>query len=513
MDKYKDITLETAINALDQPFYIINVKNYSIELANKASNMGNLGKGSKCFELTHGRKKPCSTNLHPCPIEMIKKTGKAETVEHIHFDKNNKQQIFKINAVPVFDEYGKLAKIIEYSIDITESRRTEFLLKENEGKYRMLIEDSNDGIYLLYDNKFEITNKKFCEMFGVTEEYVKNPAFSFMELVSGKSKSLIEERNRALKNGEKVEQKYEFTALRTDGKELEVEVSVSYMKYKKGFAVQGVVRDTSERKKLDQRISQLQKMESLGELASGISHDFNNILTAIFGFAEISLEDLSENSKLRYNIEHILSAAERGKDIIEQILSFSKKSDGKFKDVNLESIIIEGMKLIKPLIPSSIKIKNNSKADNKIIFGNPTQLYQILINLCTNASQAMSGNSGLIEIKLENKKINSLNETKYFLKPGNYLKLKISDTGKGISPEIQERIFDPFFTTKKRENGTGLGLSTVHGIVKNHKGNIFVESKEGEGTTFTILFPTINGSKKKYLNKELPLLQGEGRIL
>lgn len=513
MDKLKDITIDKIINALNHPFYIINVKDYSIELANKSSKLDISKNGIKCFELTHGNKKPCLNNLHTCPIELIKKSGKNETVEHIHFDKNGEQQILRINAVPVFDEKGELSKIIEYSIDITDSKRTELILKENEAKYRMLIEDSNDGIYLLYNNKFEIINKKFQEMFGVTEKYVQNPGFNFMELVSKKSKSLIEERNQALMRGDKVEQKYEFTALRSDGKELEVEVSVSYMKYKKGYAVQGVVRNITERKKMEQKILHLQKMESLGELASGISHDFNNILTAIFGFAEISIEDLPENSKLKYNIEQIISAAERGKDLIEQILSFSKKSDKKFIEVNLESIIIEGMKLMKPLIPSSIKIKTNIKADNKIIFGNPTQLYQILINLCTNASQAMLGENGLIEITLENIEINSTNSNKYILDPGNYLKLEISDTGRGIVPEIQKKIFDPFFTTKNRENGTGLGLSTVHGIVKNHKGNIFVESKEMEGTSFIILFPAINGSKKKYLNKELQLSTGEERIL
>ena len=263
MAKYKDITLETAINALEHPFYVINTKNYSIELANESSKLDNLGKGHKCFELTHGSKKPCSENLHPCPIELIKKSGKAESVEHIHFDKNGEQQILKINAVPVFDKNGDLSKIIEYSLDITESRRTEFFLKENEAKYRILIEDSNDGIYLLYKNKFEIINKKFKEMFGVTEEYVRTPEFDFMDLVSEKSRKLINERNLALKNGGKVAQKYEFTALRTDGRELEVEASVSYMKYKKGFAVQGVVRDISERRKQEQKISCSQRPKKM----------------------------------------------------------------------------------------------------------------------------------------------------------------------------------------------------------------------------------------------------------
>lgn len=513
MDKYEDITLETAINALDHPFYIINVKNYSIEIANNASKIDTPGKESKCFELTHGKKKPCSENLHPCPIEMIKKSGKAETVEHIHFDENGNQQILKINAVPVFDEYGKLSKIIEYSIDITEPRRTEFILKENEEKYRILIEDSNDGIYLLHNNKFEVINKKFKEMFGVTDKYVQDPGFNFMELVSERSKKLINERNLALKKGEKVAQKYEFTALRTDGKELEVEVSVSYMKYKKGFAVQGVVRDISERRKQEQKISQLQKMESLGALASGISHDFNNILTAISGFAELSIRSLPENSKLKCNIEKIVNSADRGKDLVEQILSFSRKSDKKFIEVNLGSIINEGMKLIKPLIPSSINIKKSIKADNKMILGNPTQLYQILINLFTNASQAISDNNGAIKITLENKEINSLNKDRYILAPGNYLKLEISDTGIGISPNTQKKIFDPFFTTKTRMNGTGLGLSTVHGIVKNHNGIISVESNEGVGTTFKILFPSINSSKKESLKKEQPILTGIEKIL
>lgn len=501
MNRLEGITVDTIINSLDHPFYIIDAEDNSVLLTNKKFDPEITGKKYKCHKLFHGNKTPCRDTLQECPVKLIKESGKPVTVEHIHLNKEGERRIVEIHAVPIFDEEGNIGRIIEYSRDITDLKRAEMVLKESEAKHRQLIENSNDGIYLIYKNRFEIINKKFEEMFKITQEKVHDPNFSFMELVSPKSHNLIKSRNRSFLKGKKLGAKYEYTALRTDGEELEVEVSVSYVKYKNGFAVQGIVRDISGRKNLEQRIFQLQKMKSLGELASGISHDFNNILSAIYGFAEISVNKVPENSSVRSNIEQIINAAERGKELIEQILFFSKKSENKFMKLNLELIISEGMKLIRPLIPSSIKINTNIITKNNYILGDRTQLYQILLNLCINAGQAMINKKGRIEISVVNKKIDNSDSKILLMKPGKYLELKVCDNGIGISEQNQKYIFDPFFTTRKREDGTGMGLSTVHSIVKSHNGMIFVKSKVGEGTTFSLYFPSVSIKVEKPVDK------------
>ena len=182
---------------------------------------------------------------------------------------------------------------------------------------------------------------------------------------------------------------------------MDVEASVSYMKYKKGIAVQGIIRDLTKRKQLEQRMLQNQKLESIVELAGGITHDFNNILGSIYGYAELAVDKLPEESKTRYYVEQVLKSAEKGKDLVNHIMSFTRKGNENMEDVNLGEIIKECIKLIKPLLPSTIRIRQSIQTDQSFISGNSTHIYQILINLCTNASYAMGGNTGLIGITLD----------------------------------------------------------------------------------------------------------------
>ena len=266
--------------------------------------------------------------------------------------------------------------------------------------------------------------------------------------------------------------------------------------------------DITERKKaekekmeLELQLSQKQKMEAVGTLAGGIAHDFNNILGAMQGYVELSLDDLTEDSAVRDNLEQILSCIGRAAKLVKQILTFSRKDqqEEEKEPVQISSIIKEVLGMLRSSLPATIKISRKIHADSSMVLADSTQIHQVLVNLCTNASHAMQGADGLLEVSLED--VNLESETRIgdeHLGPGNYVKISISDSGCGMEKEVIERIFEPFFTTKKVNEGTGLGLSVVHGIIKSHNGEITVSSTPGEGTTFDIFLPKIeNGDIKK----------------
>jgi len=253
-----------------------------------------------------------------------------------------------------------------------------------------------------------------------------------------------------------------------------------------------IVHDLTELIALETQLQQAHKMESIGTLAGGIAHDFNNILSIILGNTELALNDIPEWNPAHHNIEQIKTASLRAKDVIRQLLSFSRKTEQEQKPTDLSHLLKESLKLIKSSIPSSIEIRENIPNFCHTILADTSQIHQVLINLCTNAIHAMSENGGVLEIAVNtvNKKRNLESEFTN-LPAGNYLKLVIRDTGSGIDAKIRGKIFDPYFTTKALGKGTGMGLSLVHGIIKNHNGYIYVNSEVGKGTCFSIFFPTV----------------------
>jgi signal transduction histidine kinase/CheY-like chemotaxis protein len=269
-----------------------------------------------------------------------------------------------------------------------------------------------------------------------------------------------------------------------------------------------------EKAKLEDQLLQLQKMETIGTLAGGIAHDFNNILTPILGYTEMALEELSEESTLRYDIEQINSAATRGKDLVQQILTFSRQVDFDKKPLRLNDVVMDVLKLIRASFPSNIEIQHDLDTQCGTVLADTTQMHQIIMNLCTNAYHAMMAKGGVLSIKLEKAKINGksdLDSAK--IGKGNYLMLSISDTGHGMDKWTMERIFEPFFTKKEVGSGSGLGLSVVHGIVTNYHGTIEVESEPGIGSTFIIYLP--QHSEKFVPEKSLSqkIQKGAGCIL
>jgi CheY-like chemotaxis protein/two-component sensor histidine kinase len=239
-------------------------------------------------------------------------------------------------------------------------------------------------------------------------------------------------------------------------------------------------------------------MEAIGTLAGGIAHDFNNILAAMQGYAELTLDDLPEDSPVRGNLEQIMSCTNRATKLVKQILTFSRKDqkEQEKEPLQISSIVKEVLSMLRPSLPATIQICRKIHAESSTVLADPTQIHQVLLNLCTNASHAMREKGGLLEVSLTD--VNFESETRIgdeFIDQGSYVKLSVRDSGCGMEKEIIERIFEPFFTTKSVDEGTGLGLSVVHGIIKSHDGAITVTSTPGEGTVFDIYLPRIEGGE------------------
>jgi signal transduction histidine kinase/ActR/RegA family two-component response regulator len=269
-----------------------------------------------------------------------------------------------------------------------------------------------------------------------------------------------------------------------------------------------------ERAELEKQLFQLQKMETIGTLAGGIAHDFNNILTPILGYTDMALEELPIESNLRFDIEQINNAAHRGKDLVQQVLTFSREVDFENKPIQLQPIVAETLNLIKASFPPGVEIRH--KFDQKIgtVLADPTHIHQIVMNLCTNAHHAMMKTGGILEVRLDAVKIDQRSAEKIpNLKKGEYIRLTISDTGHGMDLKTQERIFEPFFTRKEVGSGSGLGLSVVHGIINNYGGAIVVDSSPGKGTTFNIYLPKYGTDLLESDKADKKPLKGDEHIL
>jgi nitrogen-specific signal transduction histidine kinase/ActR/RegA family two-component response regulator len=254
-----------------------------------------------------------------------------------------------------------------------------------------------------------------------------------------------------------------------------------------------MIRDVTEKKNqaktrqnLEKQLTQAQKMEAVGTLAGGIAHDFNNILSAIIGYTELSRMDAEPGSPLLDNLTQINTAGLRAKELVRQILTFSRQHETDIKPVQVSVIAKEALKLLRASIPKTIEIRQHiiSQAYTQ---ANATQIQQILMNLCTNAAHAMGMQGGILEVSLTDTMLDaSAASQEISLPPGAYLRLSVSDTGCGMSPEVVQRIFDPYFTTKPKGEGSGLGMAVVHGIVRRYRGSIEVYSEEGKGTTVNV---------------------------
>jgi signal transduction histidine kinase/ActR/RegA family two-component response regulator len=318
---------------------------------------------------------------------------------------------------------------------------------------------------------------KVRAIFGVgnkAEEYDESDALQIQ---------LVANALHAIMKGRRAE-----TALRKAHDELELRVQERTAELSEAY--EALRRETEERRHAEEQLRQAQKMEAVGTLAGGIAHDFNNILAAIIGFTEMVIDDVSDKPFVQQRMERVLKAGFRGRDLVRQILAFSRKSEGERKQVSLTSLVQETHALLRSSLPTTIQMPLAITTSDDYVLADPTQLQQVLMNLVTNAAYAMRDDGGQLTIG-----VSSVTFPRGSLlpnpdmEPGSYVKVTVKDTGTGMTEEVRERIFEPFFTTKENGKGTGMGLAVVYGIVKSHGGAVTVQSEVGQGSTFAVFLP------------------------
>lgn len=392
--------------------------------------------------------------------------------------------------------------------EIVERVRTEKALKESEKKYRDIFEESKDVIFIsASDGRFLDINKAGAELFGYpSTEALRNTdprADLFDDPEDYNVFRRMLERQGLVKD-------HEVTMKRSDGEKLTVLITASIIRDERSpdLTFRGVFHDMTEKRELESQLVQSQKMEAIGQLAGGIAHDFNNILTAIMGYANLLLLDITEESPLKSHAEHILSSSERAANLTRSLLAFSRKQVISPKAVNLGDIVKTIEELLIRLIGEDIELKTVLHDQDVVVLADRGQLEQVLINLCTNARDAMPA-GGVLTLSIATAGVPDQSIHKQTPdKPGAYAVIAVSDTGTGISEKIREKIFDPFFTTKETGKGTGLGLSIVYGIIKQHNGFISVLSEPGKGSSFKLYLPMTGNAPAPGLSKQAPKPRG-----
>ncbi len=363
--------IHSIIESLTHPFFVFDADTYRVELANSAALGGRPLSDQTCYSMCHGLNEPCGGKDHPCPNSILKKERKAVTLEHVHVDENGEKRQFEIQCYPLVDENGRVSKIIEYAVDITERRLAE-----------------------------------------------------------------------------------------------------------------------EESKRLHAQLQQARKMEAIGKLSGGVAHDFNNYLTAILGYCELAANRLEPDHPVRKYLDIVNATGKKATALTRQLLAFSRKQVLQIQPVCLDHLIVEMSKMLCRLLGEDITVEHRLNTESLTIKADPSQLEQVIMNLAVNARDAMPDGGVLVfeteKVSFEADAVRHLHPE---MPPGDYLLFSVSDNGEGMNEAVRAKLFEPFFTTREIGKGTGLGLATVYGIVKQHKSYIYVYSEPGTGTTFKIYFP------------------------
>jgi PAS domain S-box-containing protein len=420
--------------------------------------------------------------------QMLKSTGTVSGQDVILKHRDGRGVLVSVTDRAFKDAKGRLRGVEGFFRDITKRRKVE----EERTRLATAVEQAHEIVFITdTEGVIQYVNPSFEQVTGYQKEEAIGQKASLLK--SGKHDKAFYAglwatiTSGTVWNGRIVNRK-------KDGTLYEEEATITPIRDHNDRIVSyaAVKRDVSREITLKQQLRQAQKMEAIGTLAGGIAHDFNNILAAIIGYTELVRMDLRETSPLMANINKVLNASQRARDLVAQILAFSRQTEQELKPVSISAIVKEVLKLLRASLPATIEIRQHLHMQPATILADATQIHQVLMNICTNAGHAMRTRGGILEVYLgEARDAFAPPLALQHLTAEDYLCLAVRDTGHGMSPEVLDRIFDPYFTTKQKEEGTGLGLAVAHGIVTSHNGHITVESTPGEGTRFKIYFPLI----------------------
>ena len=437
------------------------------------------------------------------------KTGKSYVREYRIKTKDGSTRWIQDRGQIVHNNGGELDSVSGVFFDITERKQVE----KERGLLATAIEQAAESVIIsARPGTIQYVNPAFEQLSGFTRKEIVGKNFRILKS-DRHDESFYKEMWDVISSGEIWSG--HITNRMKDGTLREFETKISPVRDNSGKVVNfvSVSRDVTQVVALQAQLQQTQKMQAIGTLAGGIAHDFNNILAAVIGYTEIAIADVEKGGVLHDNLKEVLKAGERAKDLVNQILTFSRQSEQDLKPIKVALIVKEVLKLIRASLPATIAIDQDLKS-NAAVLGDYTKIHQVLMNLCTNAAHAMRKKGGVLNVSLADVELDADYAAKHFdIKPGPYLKLSVRDTGQGISSDLLGQIFDPFFTTKQQGEGTGMGLSVAHGIVKSHGGTISVYSEPGEGSIFNVYLPAIESSSEQKAREEKPVPTGTERIL
>lgn len=406
----------------------------------------------------------------------------------------------------VSDDRGRIEYVSGVLFDITESKKYEKALQEQKEKYQNLIQHANDAIFVLQDDKIKFSNPKTEEMTGYSSAELSKMSLAQFMMPPDRS-SLLDKQER-LQKEEKLTSTHSFRVINRYGKDLWAQLSMVSIKWEGQPATLNFLRDVTQEKGLEKQLLQSQKMEAIGTLAGGIAHDFNNILTTIIGNAFLALNEISKNTPLHETVAEIRQAGEKAATLTRQLLTFSRKQTIQPMILNLNESLVDIEKMIRRMIAEDIELTIAKDPGLWLVNIDPGQIEQVIINLVVNAKDAMPQGGKLM---IETSNIH-LDEGFFYDKgikelAGPYVYLSVADTGVGMDAKTRSQIFDPFFTTKPKGQGTGLGLSTVYGIVKQNQGFIWTDSAPGQGAVFNIYLPQATRKSRSEKKGKVPAKQ------
>jgi len=412
------------------------------------------------------------------------------------------------------------ATTCELREEIDRRQRVEKALRESEQKYRILVENANEAIFIAQEGKIKFVNQKTEELSGRNRQELLSTGFE--TFIHPNDRSLVRERHMKRQQGVKLPSNYSFRIIHKSGEEKWVELNVVAVQWEGKTATLNFLRDITERKRgekereaLQAQLLQAQKLEAVGRLAGGVAHDFNNLLTVILGYAEMVLQDLHPGHPHHAFVKNICQAGNGARNLTRQLLAFSRKQVLDVQVVDVNDLIQGFEKLIRRLIGEDVSLKLTLHENPVPVKADISQMEQVLMNLAVNARDAMP-EGGVLAIETGIVGLEEMDTSpKTEIAPGRHAMLTVTDTGVGMDAETLGRIFEPFFTTKERDRGTGLGLATSYGIVKQHGGNIYAFSEPGQGTTFKIDLPLCSEEEETAprIVEELRPVTGTGTVL
>ncbi|NNF99972.1 MAG: PAS domain S-box protein [Desulfobacteraceae bacterium] len=433
--------------------------------------------GKKCYHMI-GRTTPCGN----CAVTESLETGMPARVEKYL---ENTGVWLDARAYPIFDHQGNVVKVVEHLRDISEMKTTVSALRESEDKYRGLVDNANDAIFILQDDRIKFPNPKARQM--ARELNFKTDQTHFSEYIHPDDREKVAKLHQQRISGKNVPPSYSFKLMKYDGSVIWVELNSARINWDGKPATLNFLRDITRQKKLEAQFHEAQRLDSLGTLGGGIAHDFNNLLMGIQGNLSLLFLDFTEEHEHYDKLKRIEQCVASGSHLTKQLLGFARGGKYMVRPTNLNEVVQKSTYMF-GRTKKDIKIHGNYQKDIWTAEVDKGQIDQVLMNLLLNAAQAMETN-GDIYLKTDNFIVDETLAREHDLKPGKYVKISVADTGPGIAPKNISRIFEPFFSTKEIGMGTGLGLASSFGIIKNHYGAIKVHSQNGNGAVFEIFIP------------------------